>query len=146
MYDCYHGLAPSYFGSYFTPVVNTHHYDTRAASCGDLFLQRNNTIFMVSDQFSTLEQDCGIFCLHQLGIHNLPQYLDHKLKPYSFHITWKTDASTHEIIVPPTGTFWTPYFLHWSCLLGCLAFLLCMACLALSPWARQGPKLWLSCG
>ena len=39
MYDCYHGLAPSYF----TPVASMHHYDTRAASRGDLFLQRKNT-------------------------------------------------------------------------------------------------------
>ena len=43
MYDCYHGLAPSYFSSYFTPVVSMHHYGTRAASRGDLFLQRKNT-------------------------------------------------------------------------------------------------------
>ena len=37
MYDCYHGLAPSYFSSYFTPVSSMHHYDTQAASHGDLF-------------------------------------------------------------------------------------------------------------
>ena len=80
-----------------------HHYDTRAASRSDLFLQRKNT-FILLDQFSTLEQDCGILCLYQLEIHNLPQYLDHKLKPYSFHITFKTDASTHELIVPPAGS------------------------------------------
>ena len=43
MYDCYHGLAPSYSSSYFTPVVSMHHYDTREASRGDLFLQRKNT-------------------------------------------------------------------------------------------------------
>ena len=43
MYDCYHGLAPSYFSSYFAPVASMHHYDTRAASRGDLFLQRKNT-------------------------------------------------------------------------------------------------------
>ena len=43
MYDCYHGLAPSYFCSYFTLVASMHHYDTRAASRGDLFLQRKNT-------------------------------------------------------------------------------------------------------
>ena len=43
MYDCYHGLAPSYFSSYFTPVVNMDQYDTHAASCGDLFLQRKLT-------------------------------------------------------------------------------------------------------
>ena len=43
MYDCYHGLVPSYFSSYFTPVASMHHYDTRAASRGDLFLQRKNT-------------------------------------------------------------------------------------------------------
>ena len=72
MYDCYHGLAPSYFSSYFTPVVSMHHYDT------------------------TLAQDCGTLCLHQLETHNLFQYLDYKLKPYFFHTTWKTDASTHE--------------------------------------------------
>ena len=43
IHDCYHGLAPSYFSSYFTPAVNMHHYNTRAASRGDLFLQRKNT-------------------------------------------------------------------------------------------------------
>ena len=43
MYDCYHGLAPSCFSSYFTPVVNMHHYGTRAATRGDLLLQRKST-------------------------------------------------------------------------------------------------------
>ena len=81
MYDCYHGLAPSYFSSYFTPFVNMHHYDTSAASCGDLFLQKRTHLFMVSNQFNNLEQNCEILCLYQSEIHSLPQYLDHKLKP-----------------------------------------------------------------
>ena len=57
MYDCYHGLAPSYFSSNFTPVVNMHHYDNCAASRGDLFFKERTHSFMVLYQFSTLEQD-----------------------------------------------------------------------------------------
>ena len=40
---------------------------------------------MVLDQFNALEQDCGILCLHQLEIHNLPQYLNHKFIPFILH-------------------------------------------------------------
>ena len=54
MYDCYHGLAPSYFSSYFTPVVDMHHFDTHAASRCDLFLSIKNTFIygMRSIQYS----------------------------------------------------------------------------------------------
>ena len=46
MYDCYHGLAPSYFVSYFTPVASMHHYDTRAASRSDLFFAKKEHIYL----------------------------------------------------------------------------------------------------
>ena len=67
------------------------------------FCKERTHLFMVLDQFSTLAQDCGILCLHQLKTHNLSQYLNYKLKPYSFHSTWQTDASTHELIMPHAG-------------------------------------------
>ena len=58
------------------------------------FCKERTHLFMVLDQFCTLVQDCGILCLHQLETHNLSQYFDYKLKLYSFHTAWKTDAST----------------------------------------------------
>ena len=45
-YDCYHGLPPSYFSSYFTPVVNMHHYDISAASCSDLLFAKKEHIYL----------------------------------------------------------------------------------------------------
>ena len=156
MSDCYHGLAPSYFSSYFTPVVNMHHYDTRAASRDDLFLQRKNTFIygIRSIQYSGARR--GILCLHQLETHNLSQHLDYKLKPYSFHSTWQTDASTqaHELIMPP-AEIWLSAFPIFCTGAGCwggvsvvgkLTFLLWMACFARGPCAWWGPELWLSCG
>ena len=100
MYDCYHGLAPSYFSSYFTPVVSMQHYDTREPLVVIYFCKERTHLFMVLDQFSTLAQDCGTLCLHQLETRNLFLHLDYKLKPYFFHTTWKTDACTYEFIMP----------------------------------------------
>ena len=77
--------------------------------------ERTHFSCMVLDQFSTLAQDCGTLCLHQLETHSLFQYLDYKLKPYFFHTTWKTDASTHEFIMPHA----------WNSLLGLPYFLCC---------------------
>ena len=102
MYDCYHGLAPSYFSLFQLLICITMTLvQPLAVLC---FCNERTHLFMVLDQFSALEQNCRILCLHQLEIHNLLQYLDHKLKLYSFHISWKTGASTHELTVPHAGS------------------------------------------
>ena len=43
MYDCQNKLAPIYFHDYFVQCSQVHHYSTRLASRGDLFLERKNT-------------------------------------------------------------------------------------------------------
>ena len=97
MYDCYHGLAPSYFSSYLLVCITMILGQPLVVI---YFCKERTHLFMVLDQFSTLAQDCGTLCLHQLETHNLFQYLDYKLKPYFFHTTWKTNASTNEFIMP----------------------------------------------
>ena len=43
VYDCQNKLAPIYFHDYFVQCSQVHHYSTRLASRGDLFLERKNT-------------------------------------------------------------------------------------------------------
>ena len=43
VYDCQNKLAPIYSRDYFVQCSQVHHYSTRLASCGDLFLERKNT-------------------------------------------------------------------------------------------------------
>ena len=40
VYDCLNKTAPVFFHDYFTPSSERHTYNTRLASCGDLFLER----------------------------------------------------------------------------------------------------------
>ena len=43
IYDCLNKTAPIYFHDYFVSCSQLHHFNTRLASRGDLFLERKNT-------------------------------------------------------------------------------------------------------
>ena len=43
VYDCLNKTAPVYFHDYFVSCSQLHHFNTRLASRGDLFLERKNT-------------------------------------------------------------------------------------------------------
>ena len=43
-YECVNDIAPIHFRDYFTQISEFHQYNTRSASCGDLFLVRKSTV------------------------------------------------------------------------------------------------------
>ena len=43
VYDCLNRTAPVYFHDYFVSCSQLHHFNTRLASRGDLFIERKNT-------------------------------------------------------------------------------------------------------
>ena len=43
VHDCLNKTAPVYFNDYFVSCSQLHHFNTRLASRGDLFLERKNT-------------------------------------------------------------------------------------------------------
>ena len=137
-------LAFSYFSSYFTPVVDMHHYDTHAASHGDLFLQRKNTFIygIRSIQYSwarlwnTLPapiRDSQSFSVFRLQVKAL--FFSHCMEDWCLY--------SIELIMPPAGNWLSGLLISctgagcWGgvSVVGKLAFLLWMACFALVSWA-----------
>ena len=43
-HECVNNIVPIHFRDYFTQISESHQYNTRSASRGDLFLVRKNTV------------------------------------------------------------------------------------------------------
>ena len=44
MYESVNKISPSFFHDFFETLTTVHHYDTRQASRGDIFMTRKNTL------------------------------------------------------------------------------------------------------